>query len=120
MKYVHWVAYPTLILIIVGLFASSIEPAIRLDHMQQAQLDDQRAIGDLLRYISVNSNCDTTPQQLSRSMGKGYDLIHSDKGNPEVAHLAFRAKYEGNSLWRSRSSTVAGSLRAAVSGQFND
>jgi hypothetical protein len=98
MKYVHWVAYPTLILIIVWLFAGSLEPAIRLDHMQQAQLDDQRAISDLLRYISVNSNCDTTPQQLSSSMGKGYDLTHSDKGNPEVAHLAFRAKYEGKRL----------------------
>ena len=65
MKYVHWVAYPILILIIAFLAYSSLYQALELDGAQQSLVEDQSSIDDLLRYVSVNSNCDTTPQQLS-------------------------------------------------------
>jgi hypothetical protein len=94
-KYVHWVAYPVLILIIAWLLVWSVENAIRLDGMEQSAMDDQRSINDLLRYISVNSDCYTSPQQLSARMGKGYDLIGNDT---QVARLAFLATYQGNRL----------------------
>ncbi len=98
MKNVHFVAYAMLTAATVFLGYSTIDRSAELDDMRQAASGDRQAINDLLRYASVNSNCDTQPSQLSAAMGRGYDLIENDKGNPEVAHLAFRAEYEGNRL----------------------
>jgi hypothetical protein len=99
-KYVHWVAYPVLILIILWLFASSIEPAIHLDDMQQAQKLDEDSFADLLRYIAVNSACDKSPQQLAAAMGPGFAISssHPNHKGTVVEHLAFVAKYEGGRL----------------------
>ena len=99
-KYVHWVAYPALILVIVWLFAASLEPAIHLDHMQQAAELNRRTTDSLLRYISVNSACDKTPEQLARAMGKDYQVIDGspEHKGPAVAQEAFLAKYDGKQL----------------------
>ena len=95
MRYVNWVAYPALILIIAYLAYVTVDQALHLDGMEQSAQDDQRSIDDLLRYISVNSDCDTSPQQLSAKMGKDYGLIGN---NTQVAHLAFVATYQGDRL----------------------
>jgi hypothetical protein len=100
MKYVHWVAYPALILIILFFGYWSLDQAIHLDHMGQVQLNDRRSIQDLLRYIAVNSACDKTPDQLASAMGKDFEVIEGspEHNGPAVAHLAFLAKYEGKQL----------------------
>ena len=101
MKYVHWIAYPALIAVILFLTYTTLEQAVWLDHLKQGSKSDDEAMADLLRYIEVNSDCDKSPQQLATAMGKEYEVIESSDLGPKgsaVAHLSFLAKYDDDQL----------------------
>ena len=101
MKYVHWIAYPALIAVILFLAYTTLDQAVWLDHLKEGSKSDDEAMSDLLRYIEVNSDCDKSPQQLAAAMGKEYEVVESSilspKG-PAVAHSSFFAKYDGDQL----------------------
>ena len=94
MKYVHWIAYPVLIAVILFLAYTTVDQAVWLDDMQEGSRSNLETNDALLRFISVESPCDKTPQQLAAAMGK-HDYLVNDRG---VAYDSFLAKYEGNQL----------------------
>ena len=93
MKYVHWIAYPVLIAVILFLAYATVDQAAWLDDMKEGSRSNLETIDALLRFISVDSPCDKTPQQLASAMGNEY--LQKEDG---VARGAFLAKYEGNQL----------------------
>jgi hypothetical protein len=95
MKYVHWIAYPILAAVILFLTYAVVDQAVWLDDMKQGSKTNRETIDALLRFISVDSPCDKSPQQLAAAMGK-VDLV-DDRG---VSHGAFFAKYQGSQLVR--------------------
>jgi len=93
-RYVHWVAYPVLIAIILYLTYAVVDQAVWLDDMQEGSRSDSETIDALLRFVSVDSPCDKTPKQLASAMGKLDYVV----GNDVVAYGAFQATYEGSHL----------------------
>ena len=96
MKYIHWIAYPALIAVIIWLGYGVLDQAVWLDDMKSGSKFSQEINEDLLRFVSIRSPCDKSPKQLMAAMGvKENDYVATDT---EVAHGGFRASYKNGRL----------------------
>ena len=96
MKYIHWIAYPSLIAVILFLGYNVVDQAVWLDDMKEGSRTYQAINEDLLRFVSVRSPCDKSPKQLAAAMeSKGNVYLVTDGG---VGHDGFRAIYENGQL----------------------
>ena len=84
---------------------ASMDLALWNDDLREGSRMNVETIDDLVAYVSIDTPCNLTPQQLAEALNAGrtdqldrFAVLENGEDPVEVVHAGFRAKFSGGQL----------------------